>query len=187
MKILFGRDTTYFGKVHVYVSGTKFLSLRFKFHSLAKLLQACNWKLLLWSSMINFTNQIPVNQDNFKYSLASAVSSNMEQTLCKQDKRTATVTPNKSARLSCISNLMSRVFWRQDRKRYCQTYKIYCLHFFHAAKKDVIPSPYVVLSFPRNIFWTVTHVMRQYHNNKQQSTWSFSTQWICAQLYAKTI
>jgi len=29
--------------------------------------------------------------------------------------------------------------------------------------------------------------MRQYQNNKQQNTWSFSTQWICAQLYAKTI
>jgi len=46
------------------------------------------------------------------------------RSLCKQDRRTATVTANKSARLSCISNLPSRVFCRQERKTHCQTDKL---------------------------------------------------------------
>ena len=42
------------------------------------------------------------------------------------------------------------------------------MYFFRTAKKGVIPSSYVVLSFPCYIFQTVTYVMRQYQNNKQQ-------------------
>jgi hypothetical protein len=73
--------------------------------------------------------------NNSKYSFASAVSHIWSTILCKKDRRTATVTPNKRARLSCISNFTSLVFWRQDRKTHCQTDKFVLLELLPHSKK----------------------------------------------------